>query len=173
MNKKKKEILIAIFLGYLGGYRFYKKQYLLGVIYFLTLGLFFIGWLVDIILACKPNTNKSEYINRTVITEFYTKVVGVTYPCVQGGCYTRQEALENLRYKDKLLLEYFDYEGTPAYRVYNKRNYSDIGNLKADLSNEIYNKYKDCKLDITDFEITGGDSQNYGCNIKVCVSKVS
>lgn len=173
MNDKNKGILIAIFLGWLGGYRFYKKQYALGLLYLFTGGFCSIGWFVDIVIACKPDaTNDTATIkNNNIVTEFHTKVVGVTYPCVQGGCDTRQEALENLRYKDTLLLEYFEYEGEPAYRVYNKRNYSDIGNLKSELSKEISKKYSDCQLDVTDFEITGSDGENYGCNIRIRVTK--
>lgn len=41
-------ILLAILLGWAGGYRFYKKQYGLGILYLLTGGLFGIGWLIDI-----------------------------------------------------------------------------------------------------------------------------
>lgn len=44
-------LLIAIFLGWAGGYRFYKKQHVLGVIYLLTVGIFGIGWLIDVIVA--------------------------------------------------------------------------------------------------------------------------
>jgi TM2 domain-containing membrane protein YozV len=44
-------IVIAILLGWAGGYRFYKKQYGLGILYFLTGGLFGIGWLVDVFAA--------------------------------------------------------------------------------------------------------------------------
>lgn len=179
MNEKSSGIVIAIFLGWLGGYRFYKKQYILGFIYFLTGGLCSIGWIVDIILACtysdEPKTMdipKSSNSNLEIITEFYTKVVGVTYPCLQGAYDTRQEALENLRYKDTLLLEFYKYEGEPAYRVYNKRNFADIGNLKAELAKELYRKYPDCWLDIIDFDITEGEGKNLGCNIKIRVTKI-
>ena len=44
-------LLIAIFLGWFGGYRFYKKQIGLGILYLFTVGLFGIGWLVDIVQA--------------------------------------------------------------------------------------------------------------------------
>jgi hypothetical protein len=41
-------IVIALLLGWAGGYRFYKKQYGLGILYLLTGGLFGIGWLIDV-----------------------------------------------------------------------------------------------------------------------------
>lgn len=44
-----KEEKLAIFWGWSGAYRFYKKQYALGFIYLCTLGICFIGWIVDII----------------------------------------------------------------------------------------------------------------------------
>ena len=43
------EILLTIFLGWLGFHKFYTKHYLLGVYYFCSCGGFFIGWFVDII----------------------------------------------------------------------------------------------------------------------------
>ena len=178
MDEKRKGILIAIFTGWLGGYRFYKKQYILGVVYLLSGGLFSIGWIIDIIIACRGgekinNSSNDVHINRDdILTEFYTKVVGVTYPCVQGCYDTRQEALEDVRpLRDKLYLEYFTYEGEPAYRVCIKRNYSDVGDLKATLSKELYTKYNGCDVQIMDFDVTGGDGSNYGCNLKIRVTR--
>lgn len=55
-------ILIAIFLGWLGGYRFYKKQYGLFILYFLTGGIFGIGWLVDIFCSISDNSKKKDEI---------------------------------------------------------------------------------------------------------------
>ena len=46
-------LLIAIFLGWAGGYRFYKRQMGLGILYLLTFGLFGIGWMVDIYLSIR------------------------------------------------------------------------------------------------------------------------
>lgn len=44
-------LLLAIFLGPFGGYRFYKKQYALGIVYILTCGMLLLGWIFDIICA--------------------------------------------------------------------------------------------------------------------------
>lgn len=44
-------LLLCIFLGFFGAHRFYAGRYLMGVLYLFTLGLFGIGWLVDIALV--------------------------------------------------------------------------------------------------------------------------
>ncbi len=46
-------ILLAIFLGWAGGYRFYKKQYGMGILYLCTFGLFYVGWVIDIVKSVK------------------------------------------------------------------------------------------------------------------------
>ncbi|AOZ96997.1 exonuclease domain-containing protein [Butyrivibrio hungatei] len=58
-------LIIACLLGWAGGYRFYKKQYGLGVLYLLTFGLLGIGWIVDIITAAKTFM-KNENLNKTL-----------------------------------------------------------------------------------------------------------
>lgn len=44
-------IIIAIFLGWAGGYQFYKDRIGLGILYLFTFGLFGIGWIIDVIIA--------------------------------------------------------------------------------------------------------------------------
>jgi len=49
-------LLLCIFLGWLGAHKFYEGKLGIGLIYLFTLGLWGIGWIVDIIrLAFKPN----------------------------------------------------------------------------------------------------------------------
>ena len=49
-------LLLCIFLGWLGAHKFYEGKLSIGLIYLFTLGLWGIGWIVDIIrLAFKPN----------------------------------------------------------------------------------------------------------------------
>lgn len=55
-------LLLAIFLGQFGAYRFFKHQYGLGILYLFTGGLFFIGWIVDIVQAAIALIR--EYYNR-------------------------------------------------------------------------------------------------------------
>lgn len=49
-NKSKMVSLLCIFLGYFGAHQFYVGNTKKGILYFLTFGLFGIGWLIDIIL---------------------------------------------------------------------------------------------------------------------------
>ena len=53
-HKKNKEqavirFLLCLFLGIFGAHYFYNKRFVLGILYLLTTGLFWIGWIVDCI----------------------------------------------------------------------------------------------------------------------------
>ena len=41
------ELLLCFFLGALGGHKFYRKQFGMGLLYLITGGIFGIGWLID------------------------------------------------------------------------------------------------------------------------------
>lgn len=54
-------LLLCIFFGWLGIHRFYEGKVLTGLLYLFTLGLFGIGWVVDIIrIAIKPNPYRAK-----------------------------------------------------------------------------------------------------------------
>lgn len=46
-------LVLTIFLGCLGIHRFYRQQIGLGILYFLTAGIFGIGWIIDIVNAIR------------------------------------------------------------------------------------------------------------------------
>lgn len=47
---------LCLFLGYFGAHKFYEGKIGMGILYIFTLGIFGIGWLIDIIIIlCKPN----------------------------------------------------------------------------------------------------------------------
>ena len=48
--------LLCFFLGVFGAHKFYEGKAGLGILYIFTLGLFGIGWFIDlIVILCKPN----------------------------------------------------------------------------------------------------------------------
>lgn len=68
MNNKYIKLGITILFGWLGIHKFIEKKNGLGIVYFFTMGLFGIGWIVDIIdyiNDLKGDTNSN--INKTII----------------------------------------------------------------------------------------------------------
>ena len=50
-------VVLCLLLGYFGAHKFYEGKVGMGVLYLFTLGLFGIGWFVDlIVLLTKPNS---------------------------------------------------------------------------------------------------------------------
>ncbi len=48
--------LLCLFLGFVGAHKFYEGRAGMGILYILTMGLFGIGWFIDLInLLLKPN----------------------------------------------------------------------------------------------------------------------
>ena len=57
-NAKNKWVsfLLCLFLGYLGAHKFYEGKIGMGILYIFTVGLFGIGWLIDLAaILLKPN----------------------------------------------------------------------------------------------------------------------
>jgi hypothetical protein len=48
MKSKKTAYILWFFLGLLGAHKFYLDKFGMGILYMLTCGLFFIGWIVDL-----------------------------------------------------------------------------------------------------------------------------
>lgn len=48
--------VLCLFLGLVGTHKFYEGKILMGVVYIFTAGLFFVGWIIDLIaILMKPN----------------------------------------------------------------------------------------------------------------------
>lgn len=137
-------VLIAIFLGWAGGYRFYKKQIGLGILYLLTFGVFGIGWIVDIFSAVKANNNSSKTLPNTLTLD--VDVMGAFAKCSKNPEKKRIEVIQNIYEGDPLSLETGFYENKPFYLVVDPKSGLDIGSLPSDLNSEIKAYYHDAKL---------------------------
>lgn len=160
---KKKKIIIAVFLGWAGGYRFCRRQYLLGLLYLFTFGLFGFGWIFDIICSLCDTTSKPDIaVGPPPVASLRARVVGVTFPC-DNVHWTRQEALQHIAWKDTLRIVPYSFEGDPAYYVVIDRTNTDIGNLSASLAKKISEKYSDCSIKVADYNITENSRGILGC----------
>lgn len=65
------EFYLCLFFGFFGAHRFYLKKYKTGILYFFTIGLLGIGWLIDLFLVLikifkNSNSNKLNPYNELV-----------------------------------------------------------------------------------------------------------
>lgn len=134
-------LLIAIFLGWCGGYRFYKKQILFGVVYLFTFGLFGIGWIIDIISAAKSiNSPQSNSFSSIQIVQ------GAFAECKKNPLKRRVEIIQQLSVGDPLNLEISYYENKPFYLVVDPKSTYDIGSLPKETSRLIRSDYQNARL---------------------------
>lgn len=73
MNKETHSLLFGYILwifGFLGAHRFYYGKQITGVIYFFTLGLLFIGWIIDLFLI--PSMDKQADLKYVEGNKDYT-----------------------------------------------------------------------------------------------------
>lgn len=55
--------ILCLYLGYFGAHKFYEGNSKLGIVYLCTLGLFGIGWIIDIVsILLKPNPYYVEVV---------------------------------------------------------------------------------------------------------------
>lgn len=110
--------------------------------------------------------NKSDY--KRFLREYQqvyvdiTKVAGVSFKNKNNT--SRQKILSKCRSGDFVNLEFFRYNGEPAYAVHTI--HGQIGNLPADKAHELFTQYSDYQILCEIHEITGGNNgEYYGCNL--------
>lgn len=97
-----------------------------------------------------------------------TKLVGVTYKSRETG-EPRQDLLASLKRvfeegsNPQIYIEEFEYKDEPALAVMYYTE--DIGNIKAEITADIFRRYNMPKFEVKEIEVTGGGEKNYGCNI--------
>lgn len=181
-----KEFLITLFLGAFGVHRFMKKQYAIGVVYLLTIGLFGIGWAVDSITAFvrmvkgTATTNENEHIfgggvqpspqsMKTLVKSFDTEIVGTFAKCDLDSDDKRENVIMRIKPKNELRLEFWRYKGDPAYYVVFGGN--DAGCIRAGLAKILYEEYSDCEFKVTAIKREMDDRDNLTYKIRIDVYK--
>lgn len=127
-------LLIAIFTGWLGGYRFYKKQFVWGIIYLCTGGLFLVGWLVDIIQAYKAMRSQRKPFSMEI------EIKGSFAECKHDPTIKRWAVINGLDVGTELGIEVATYKNAPYLQLVAPCGL-DIGSFPAEMSNKIINQY--------------------------------
>ena len=106
--------------------------------------------------------------NLSIIRDFHTKVVGVTFRNADGS--DRQAIIKGCKIGDDIIFrptptaEYPD-----AVGVFNAK-WQQLGNLNADLALEIKTNYPYNPMSVTICNITGGgEDYNLGCNLHIII----
>ena len=156
-----KDFIITLLFGWLGVHKFMQKKYVLGILYFFTLGLFGIGWLIDTIMAFirmikgeqqALEIQQSNVISREeaqasskqLIKSFDTVIVGTFATCDLDPDTDREEIISSFKPNSVLYLQHWEYEGEAAYYVCCQG--IDAGNIPATLAKTLYEKYSDCEF---------------------------
>ena len=112
--------------------------------------------------AMKIDTNKL-----TVIEDFHTKVVGVTFNNDDGT--SRQNIIKNCKAGEDIIFKPVPTKEYPdAIGVFNKKG-QQLGHLSQGVAAEIKNKYGYNLMSVTISNITGGGDLSYGCNLHIVI----
>ena len=76
VENKETSLILCIFGGYLGLHHFYNKKIGLGLLYLFTAGLFYAGWIKDIIKLIKIKDNPTPIIKQEEIPDKYCLLCG-------------------------------------------------------------------------------------------------
>lgn len=132
-------LLIAIFTGWIGGYRFYKKQPWLGILYFLTFGLCGIGWAVDVFLAFKAMKKSFQPFTMQI------DIRGSFAECKKAPAIKRWSVINGLNIGTELGVEISYYEGKPFYQLLAPDGL-DVGAFPSEVSKRILENYPGAKI---------------------------
>lgn len=80
------EVLLAWLLGGFGGHKFYRKKIGLGICYFFTLGLCFVGWFGDAIWLTIQYASAKQGSSVTKVHKFGSYAATALCVVILGGC---------------------------------------------------------------------------------------
>lgn len=145
-------------------------QIVLLVIFYPVGIVYLIVWLCKRNKQPATNTEPSTQVDinkLSVLEDFYTKVVGVTFNNDDGT--SRQNIIKNCKAGEDIIFKPLPTEKYPdAIGVFNKRG-QQLGHLSQGVAAEIKNKYGYNPMSVTISDITGGGDLSYGCNLHIIV----
>ena len=130
-----------------------------------------VGIVYFIIWLCNRNKGGAATVNRsklTVLREFHTKVVGVTFNNDNGT--SRQAILRGCRVGEDIIFKPVPTKEYPdAIGVFNARG-QQLGHISAELAQELKTKYPTNPMKVVIAGLTGGESdKSYGCNLHITI----
>lgn len=135
-------------------------QIILLVIFYPVGIVYFIIWL------CNRN-KKLAAPSRSIVRDFNSKVVGVTFGNDDGT--SRQEIIKACNPGDDLILKPVPTTEYPdAIGVFTKSG-KQLGHINAELAAELKSDYPNNPMSVTVNKITGGGDKTYGCNIHIII----
>ncbi len=169
------EFIITLLFGWLGAHKFMQKKYVLGIVYLFTMGLFGIGWMIDVVLALikMVNGGQQEAVvqdsnavldtgvsisGKQLVKSFDTVIVGTFAKSSKYPDEKREDQIFRIKKNSKLNLEFWRYKGDPAYYVCDCG--TDVGCIRAGLAKIIYNEYIDCEYIVTALERVTDDKND-------------
>lgn len=134
-----KGLIIAILTGMIGGYRFYKKQFKMGILYFFTAGLAGFGWFYDVFCAIRDLLNASKPITMQI------EIKGAFAECKKDPTVKRWTVVNGLPVGTDLKIEIAYYEKAPFYQLLAPDGL-DIGAFPSEVSKSILSNYPNPKI---------------------------
>lgn len=169
-----KDFVITLCLGWLGVHRFMQKKYGTGILWLCTFGLFGIGWIVDIIVVfTKLSANKNKMQEQKqqklrLVKTLHTQIVGTFADCDLDSEQYREDLILTIKKNQQLSLQYWEYNGEPAYYVMHPSGV-DVGCLPKDISKNIYENYKECEFEVIVNDRILDDRNNETCNLQIYI----
>lgn len=170
-----KDFAITLCLGWLGVHRFMQKKYGTGILWLCTFGLFGIGWIADIIVAftkiSENSQNKMQEQKQQklrLVKTLHTQIVGTFADCDLDSEQYREDLILTIKKNQQLSLQYWEYNGEPAYYVMHPSGV-DVGCLPKNISKNIYENYKECEFEVVANDRILDDRNNETCNIQIYI----
>lgn len=132
--------------------------YPIGIIYLIV-------WLIN--KKKQPAAVSIDTSKMEIISDFHTKVVGVTFNNDDGT--SRQKIIQSCKSGEDIILKPTPSKEYPdAIGVFNIRG-QQLGNINAELAKEIKNKYPANPMKCSISALTGGGERTYGCNLHIII----